>query len=196
MTTETQTFTTRTSALKKLLKALLLWFSRTLVLLMIVVFAWQSISPTNKIALFIIGLVLVGGIIAIPIYYFYSSFAAEEYIVTTDPATGMTVNRKNLRGGEQTTFYEWRNITKTAMSVGKFTSNGNTHREYTYYIFTSDGKRMMIPQSMENFDYFIEIVNRGATHLPYTWGNVDRQTAAAQGKEPGWHSTARNSTTF
>ena len=81
MTTETQTFTTRTSALKKLLKALWRWFSWTLILLMLVVIAGQSISLTNKIAGFKIGLVLLGGIIAIPVHSFYSSFTAEEYIM-------------------------------------------------------------------------------------------------------------------
>ncbi len=77
------------------------------------------------------------------------------------------------------------------MTVVKTTHKQGVYREYTFYVITSDGGKLKIPHFIESFDYFVDVVNRAATHLPYAWSYVDLQTARSQGKEQGWYRLAR-----
>ena len=113
-------------------------------------------------------------------------YIAPSLAVALDAEAGMTLTSKSMRRGEQIKHYHWRDVTGTQM-VGT-TSGGGVHTEYTFCVYTADGGEIKIPRSMGSFDYFLDIVNRATTHLPYTWTYVDHTIA---GRDRGWYQVNR-----
>jgi hypothetical protein len=164
------------------------WFVLALLLMAILE---RVAGPIGESLLVLVStlLFLLSGIIVVPLCVFLRWYGATSLAIALDSETGMTLMRKSWRRGEQVKHYPWQDVTGTQM-IGTTSGNG-THTSYTFYVYTADGETLTIPLSMESFDYFLDIINRAATHLPYTWSFLDYQTARSQGMERGWHQVAR-----
>jgi len=111
-------------------------------------------------------LLTLGGIVLVPLIIILRVFLQPRTTITLDTDTGLTVKRRSLRGEEFRT-YEWASISGIEI-VGTSSARGMliTH---TLHVYTSDGEQLSVPQSMGSFDYFLDLLNRSATHLPYSW---------------------------
>jgi hypothetical protein len=161
------------------------WFVLTIILMEIV--EWVA-GPLGEslLAAAVVVLFLLSGILVVPLCVFLHWRVAARITVAVDAETGMTVTRKSMRRGEQIKHYPWRDVTGTEMTGT--TSGHGMHTEYTFYVYTADGETLKIPLSMGSFGYFLDLVNRAATHLPYTWSYVDYTIA---GRDRGWYQAPR-----
>ena len=161
------------------------WFVLTAILMSIV---GRVVGPVGELGLadVIVVLFLLSGIIVVPLCVFLRWYVATTLAIALNGETGMTLTSKSLRRGEQIKHYHWQDVTGTQMTGT--TSGHGMHTEYTFYVYTADGREVKIPLSMGSFDYFLDIINRATTHLPYTWAYVDYTTA---GSDRGWYQVTR-----
>ena len=161
------------------------WFVLTIILMEAV--EWVA-GPVGEslLAAAIVVLFLLSGILVVPLCVLLRWYVATSIAVAVDAETGMTVTRKSMRRAEQTKHYRWQDVTGTEMSTT--TSEEGLHTGHTFYVYTADGEQLKIPSSMGSFDYFLDFVNRAATHLPYTWSYFDHTIA---GRDRGWHRVPR-----
>lgn len=134
----------------------------------------------------IIVLFLLSGIIVVPLCVLLRWYVASSLTVALDAETGMTLTRKSMRRGKQIKHYHWQDVSGTQMTGT--TSGDGAHTSYTFCLYTADGEKLEIPRSMGSFDYFLDFVNRAATHLPYTWSYIDYTIA---GRDRGWYQVPR-----
>lgn len=189
----TQVFTpNKSSAGGRLLRVVLqlilgfvAWFVLTGILMSVLE---AVVGPVLESALAVVVIVLfqLSGIIVVPLLVFLRWYFATGLAIALDDETGMTVTRKSMRRGRQIKHYRWQDVAETQM-IGT-TSGEGLFTDYTFHMYTADGEKLEIPRSMGSFDYFLDIVNRATTHLPYTWSYVDYTIA---GRDRGWYQVTR-----
>jgi len=165
------------------------WFLLSLVLVSIMVSVLGSRSE-SPLAGALTALVLLSGIIIVPLSALGRWLLATELTIALDSEAGMTVTRKSFRKGNRNQHYDWHNVSGTEMT-GETMSEG-TSTKYTFHVYTADGEQLTIPESMDSFAYFVDLMNRAAVHLPYTWSYLDYPTAKSLETEQGWHKGKRN----
>jgi hypothetical protein len=159
------------------------WFLVSILVVPLLIQALGSLSDSPLVAVLIV-LVTLCGIIIVPLSALLRWLLADETTIGVDSETGMTVTRKSFRKGNRTQHYDWPNVSATEMT-GETMSEGMSTK-YTFYVYTTDGEQLAIPESMESFSYFVDLMNRATAHLPYTWRHLDYQTARSLGTERGW----------
>jgi len=177
------------SVILHLVGGFITWFLVTILVVPLLIQALGSLSESPIVAVLIV-LVALSGIIIVPLSALLRWLLADETTIAVDGETGMTVTRKNFRKGNRTQHYDWPNVSATEMT-GETMSEGMSTK-YTFYVYTTDGEQLAIPESMESFSYFVDLMNRATVHLPYTWSYHDYQTAISLETERGWHRGKRN----
>ena len=165
------------------------WFLLSLVLVSILISVLGARSESSLVGA-LIALVLLSGIIIVPLSALGRWLLATELNIAVDSETGMTVTRKSFRKGNSHQHYDWPNISGTEMT-GETMGQGMSTK-YSFHVYTADGEQLTIPESMDSFAYFVDLMNRATVHLPYTWSYLDYQTATSLETERGWHRGKRN----
>ncbi len=164
------------------------WFVLTMLLVVVLEKVMGPIGESNLAGGMVV-LFLLSGIIVVPLGIFLRWYVATSVAVALDTETGMTLTRKSMRRGVQIKQHRWQDVTGTEMTC--ITTNNGAVTKCTFHMYTSDGETLEIPLSMGSFNYFLDIVNRASTHLPYTWKYLDHETARSQGTERGWNRVTR-----
>jgi hypothetical protein len=164
------------------------WFLLSILLVPILIQVLGSASESPLVGV-LIALVVLSGIIIVPLSALVRWLLGTEITIGVDSETGMTVTRKSFRKGSRTHHYKWPNVSSTEMT-GETTNKGMSTK-YTFHVYTDDGEQLTIPESMNSFAYFVDLMNRATVHLPYTWCDLDYQSASSLGVERGWAQVKR-----